>query len=534
MTRPVGTWVGAAALIFVMLGAATAEPRRVLMLHSFGRNFAPFSDFAGQFREELVQRSPEPIDLYEASLETARYSDPQDETPLIEYLRALFAERKLDLIVTTGGPAARFVQRYRERLFSSTPAIITAVEQRNINAAALTTNDTVVAFTIDFATIIDNILQVLPETTNVAVVLGSSPFEKFWVAEMTRAYERFTGRINFIWLNEFSAGDMLTRAAALPPGSAIFYTLFAVDADGVPHEQNTVLTQLHREANAPLFSFVDTYLGRGIVGGPLLSHQTLSARAIEVATRILRGETPGNIKTAPMGFETPAFDRRELRRWNITEARLPEGSIVKFREPTAWERYRWQLIAILSVLLVQGAIITWLLFERRRRHAAELESRGRMLEVIHLNGTAAAGALSASIAHELNQPLGAIQSYAEAAEQYLKINPPNLKRALDILVNIRRDDQRAAEIIARLRDLLKKRSEIVLQEFELNDAIRDAIEILDAETLKRGATLVARLSEQSLAVRADKVHLQQVLLNLALNGLDAMQNCDRSVGALTI
>src|SRR5215831_16476179 len=104
--------LGVFLLLYATIGAAAAEPRRVLLLHSFGRNFAPFNDFAGRFREQLIRQSPEPIDLYEASLETARFSAPPENEPLLAYLRALFAEHKLDLIVTIGGPAARFVQQY--------------------------------------------------------------------------------------------------------------------------------------------------------------------------------------------------------------------------------------------------------------------------------------------------------------------------------------------------------------------------------------------------------------------------------------
>ena len=108
-------------------------------------------------------------------------------------------------------------------------------------------------------------------------------------------------------------------------------------------------------------------------------------------------------------------------------------------------------------MLFQAAVITWLLFERHRRHRAELESRRRLLEVIHLNRTAAAGVLSASFAHELNQPLGAILSNAETAEALLSANPPDLDQLKEILADIRRDDQRAGDIINHLRGLLERR-----------------------------------------------------------------------------
>ena len=207
------TCLGVILLLFAAIGAQAAEPRRVLLLHSFGRNFAPFSDFAGRFREQLVRQSPEPIDLYEASLETARFSSPPDDEPLLAYLRAVFAEHRLDLIVTIGGPAARFVQQYRARLFASTPVLMSGLEDRRIDPAALTANDTVVAVKLDLPAFVDNILRLRPDTTNVAVVIGGSPLEQFWVEETRREFQIFTNQANFIWFNDLS---WMKCSSALP------------------------------------------------------------------------------------------------------------------------------------------------------------------------------------------------------------------------------------------------------------------------------------------------------------------------------
>lgn len=113
------------ALLLAMTGEAFSEPKRVLLLHSFGRDFAPWSEYARTFREELSRQSPDPIDLYDTSLATARFADA-DEGPFVEYLRTLFTKRQLDLVVAIGSPAVSFVQRYRQELFSSTPAVFTA------------------------------------------------------------------------------------------------------------------------------------------------------------------------------------------------------------------------------------------------------------------------------------------------------------------------------------------------------------------------------------------------------------------------
>jgi hypothetical protein len=167
--------------------------------------------------------------------------------------------------------------------------LITGIDQRIIQQAALAGNDAIVAIALDRTVPLENILRLLPETTTIAVVFGSTPLEKFWLSEMQRDVQRFAERLRFDWYNELSLDAMLKRAAALPPRSAIFYGMLAMDADGVPYQQDRALARLHAVANAPIFSINDSNFGRGIVGGPLISAQELGQRRAEVAVRILGG-----------------------------------------------------------------------------------------------------------------------------------------------------------------------------------------------------------------------------------------------------
>jgi hypothetical protein len=376
-------------------------------LHSFGPYFAPWNAVAGRFREELFKQPHEPIDLYETALEGARFSEGSaNQRPFLEYLGALFAKREPHLIVAMGAPAAQFVQSQRPRLFPSTPLLIAAADVRTINTSGLTINDAVVATAIDLPRLIENIMQVLPDTTNIAYVIGDSPLERFWVEELRRASEPFTERVKFEWFNELPFEEMVNRAASRPPHSAIFYASVRVDARGVPHEEDRVFSRLRSAANAPIFGYIDINFGQGTVGGPHLSAVEIGTEIASVASRILGGETPGNIKMETLGLQAPAYDWRELQRWDISERRLPPGSQVRFREQSLWERYRFELVAILVGMLAQTTIIARLMIERRARRKAEIEARQRSSEVLHLNRTAEIGALSASFAHELNQPRG--------------------------------------------------------------------------------------------------------------------------------
>src|SRR5205085_4648028 len=325
--------------------ASAGDAKRVMILHSFGRDFRPWTEYAKAIRLELDRQSPWPLQIIDQSLMTALWPDEDSEIPFIEYLRVVFAKNPLDLIVAIGAPAAGFVQRRRQQLFPSTPMVFTALEQRRIQQSHLTEFDTVVAVAHDLPAIIDNILQVLPETKSIAVVNGNSANEKFWLEELRREFSPFADRVSFIWYNDKSFENILKDAATLPPKSAIFWHLMSVDAAGVAHEGEIALRKLYAVANAPIFTYDGANFGPEIVGGPMHSVSNLARLAATAAVRILGGEKAGDIKIPAPKFAPPVFDWRLMQRWAISESRLPPGSVIEFREPTAWERYRLQILS---------------------------------------------------------------------------------------------------------------------------------------------------------------------------------------------
>jgi signal transduction histidine kinase len=220
-----------------------------------------------------------------------------------------------------------------------------------------------------------------------------------------------------------------------------------------------------------------------------------------------------------------------LKRWHIRQSDLPPGSTVVFRELTAWERYRWQILVIAAVLVLEAALIATLLNDRRRRRRAEIDAHQRMAELAELNRRSTVGELSASIAHELTQPLSAISHNAEAAALILRAQAPDLSELTDIVAGITRDQRCATEVIKRMRSLLGKNpSEI--QEIDLNEAVCEVFELLSAPAAARHIKLSTSLAAQALHVSGDRIQLQQVILNLVMNGIDSIagsQNGERKI-----
>ena len=152
---------------------------------------------------------------------------------------------------------------------------------------------------------------------------------------------------------------------------------------------------------------------------------------------------------------------------------------------------------------------------------AEVELQNHRNELAHIARVTSLGQLSSALAHEINQPLGAILRNAEAAELFLKQTPPDLEELQAILTDIRNDEQRAVSVIERMRLLLKRR-ELQLEALAVNELISEVAKLLNSEIQTRHASLRIDIAGELPKVYGDRVHLQQVILNLLLNSLDAL------------
>jgi signal transduction histidine kinase len=522
-------------LILAAIQTHAAEPRRVLLLHAFGHPYSPWSDEAGVFRAELIKRSPEQIELYEASLDTGRVRDVQAEEPFESYIHALLSGQKPDLIVPAGAPAAFFVQRHRASLYPEVPMLVMGADVRRVPLSTLGKNDTAVSVDLDLPAFLSNILRLRPQTTSVAVIVGNSPVERFWTGELQRDFQPFSDRVHIEWFNDLTFQDMLARAATMPPNSAILWFLLSEDAAGVTYAQDRALEKMREVSSVPIFGIGDYELGRGIVGGPLIPSQSLGQEAVEVALRILKGETPGSISAPPVLFGPAVYDWREMRRWSISEASLPQGSVVQFREPTVWVQYRWQILALAATIVAQSMLIAYVLVQSRRRRVAEAEAAEQRREVAHLMRVSVLGELSGAIAHEINQPLTAILSNAQAALHLLEQKSPDLAEVRDAINDIVHEDNRAGDVIGRLRNLLRKgerKSELV----DLNDLVRSTLVLLHSELISRRIDVKPDLADGLPTISGDPIQLHQVLLNLLMNAMDAMasnRDADRMITVRT-
>lgn len=513
-----------ASLCLIGQVSAADQRRRIYFLESLSPALPAAVRTIDAFKKRLSETTNEQFEIFVDYMELVRLPSQAHIDRTVQYLSGKYAEAPPDLLVTLGRAAAPFMVKNREAVASHVPLILVSVPSLDAKESGLD-NVFWVNAEYNFSKTLELAQQLQPAARHLVVVGGAGAYDQRWLNDVRRELQPYSERYDTKYIVGRSYEDTLKEVSQLPKNTIVIMSFFFVDGSGQTYSSPKVAADVARASSAPVYSPISTNLGEGIVGGYMDSWEDHGIAAADVALQILAGKPPETIQRDNKPRQAYHVDARQLTRWNIGSARIPAGSEVHYREFNVWERYRWEIIAIVATVILQAAVITGLFFERRRRRNAELELRERLMEVIHLNRTAVAGALSASVAHELNQPLGAIQSYAEAALLYLQADPPNVARAHDILGNILRDDQRAAKIIAHLRSLLKKRNQSELQEFDLTDVVDDTVQIVRPEARKKGIDLTAMNTGFPLPVRGDRIQVQQVLMNLAMNGLDAMHDC---------
>jgi PAS domain S-box-containing protein len=343
--------------------------KNVLLLFS-GRFIAPLSIAVDEAVRATFQRSPSvKVELYAETLDVARF-DPERYGPLLaSYLREKFADRKLDLIITSLPQAPRFLLKFRKELFPDTPIVYCLADESELTALTPAPNVTGIPLRIPWKETLDLALGIHPDTRHVVVIAGTDGLARLYLRQSQQVFRPYENRLAFTYLTDRTLPQLLKEVASLRPQTVIIYTTFAADSAGQVYIDAEVSGIVAKAANAPVYSINNTFMGRGITGGQIIDNGAHATRATEIGLRILAGEKPETIIVGDVP-SSPRFDARQLKRWNIAESRLPAGTIVLYKNPSIWKQYRL-LILIVGVCLLEALLILGLLVHRRRRRLAE-------------------------------------------------------------------------------------------------------------------------------------------------------------------
>jgi signal transduction histidine kinase len=367
----------AAIVLFCLPGAAGGQDvqRKVLVLYSTGRD-AVISRTAERNLPLLLENGlNRHLDYHSEYIDAGRFPDPGYQEGFRDFLNLKYTGLTFDLIIGMQDVAIQFLQRHRSGLFPDTPVVYLA---RNKVSPDLP-NSTGILADIDFTGTVTLARAVHPGLKEVFVITGAGSRDQALERQARSQFQHYDPQVKLTYLSGLRTKDLEDRLAALPANSIAFYVLVYEDGTGEVFEPLEYLDRLTQRANRPMYSWVDSTFGHGVLGGHMQRLEPQIAEVAALALRVLNGEPAANIAvTTASRLDVAQVDWRQLRRWGISEKRLPAGTEVLFRTPGVWERYRMYIVGAIALLLAQTALIVGLLLQAaHRKRAEEQVRRGR-------------------------------------------------------------------------------------------------------------------------------------------------------------
>ena len=624
------------------ISAQPAPTKRVLLLLPFEASRAGSAVFLHGIEKGVRNSFPSSVDVVTENITPVPPEPEQFSAKIADWIAYKYGHRKFDAIVAVTLPPAQLAIALRDQYWPGIPLLLVLIQEERWGNPGPIPGSTRVVLELDNKETVRSALQMLPATRRVVLLGGASQRDRRTNAEIVNAVRELKPELEVIDITGLSLAETKARIHSLPERTIIVIGSFLYEPNGERLDIPQLVDEFYPAANAPLFADSDMAMGKGIVGGAVLSVPGAAEAVGERLAQLLKGANPDNLpdKEVKTSF---IVDWRQLNRWGIAERTLPSAAAVLFRQPTVWDQYRRYILGTVAVLVLLLALVAFLLLERQRRkkeeelNSAMLESlpglallvnrQGMILrtnqitresaaveaeaatavrpghnysqylsqligpedaltaapidqviagsrasasaelhlsedrwievralqlpnqqsgslvvqlditqrkqselertrsrtEIYHLNRVAAMGQLAASLAHELSQPLAAIMSNAEAAQRFAGRPNPDMLEIREALDDITRDDKRARAVIQGMRAMLKKEN-VVIEPVDLNQIATSVVQMVRNEATLRGMRIELALSSTDVVVKGDQIALQQVVLNLASNGLDAMMD----------
>ncbi len=511
-----------------------APPERtitMLVLLSGSADNSLENDFLAGFSSRLRQIDGAVVSLHVEFLDLLRASDR--DMAMADWRARLgkkYGAIPLDAIVVHRKDALALVMS--TSMLSADMALVHAgISEADLKGVALPPQSVGIPAFWDIDGTVRLAARLFPRTSQIAIVAGSTPREGELVVQARQAILMSLPTAEIIDLRGLGWPELEARLRSLPADTVILGLSMALDPRGRVIDQMQALKRGTEIANAPVFTLSPISVGMGSVGGSILDLRAVGADAAQRMLEKLQVDTAALPPLVPPPFTMVKVDARVLKRWAVPESRLPDGAEILFRPPSLWRDFPVQVGLSIFALTLLGGLALWLAIERGQRRRAETAAKSRLAVIARMNRVSAMGQLSASIAHEVNQPLGAVLNYAEGAERLLSVVPLPQEKLREALTEIRSESQRASDRIVRMRTLFTA-AERAFEAVDLNVILSETAALAQAEAERRGIDLQARIASTPLNVDGDSVQLQQALLNLILNALDAC--ADRTGGRVIV
>jgi len=527
----------AALAVAPMIATATAgdpegETRRVVILNATDPYLPAFLALDSALRETIRTGHGVPTELFAETLDMHRFPRTQFDSELVLLLRKKYQDLKVDVVVADASIALDFAQRHRAEIWPGAVIVFNSVPTTMLHNLSLEPRTIGVPVRLEFGQTLDLALKLRPATRRIVVIAGTAEPDRRHLALAQHELERYAGKLDVQYLVGLSLAETVAAVSALSPDALVLYLTMFRDDSGAPYVPREVLTRIAAVSRAPVFGVFETYLGHGIAAGSIVGYGVQGQRTGELVNRVLNGED-----SSAIGVQTPPAasciaDWRQLRHWGISERLLPADCEVRFREFTTWDRYHWQILTAITVILAQAALIVVLMLNRKRlrqaqvalrdayarRREAETDATGLRRRLVRFSKERSLGTMATTIAHEINQPLIAIQNYAQAAKRRLQNDVDDKPKLIELFAKIEGQAERAGLITQHVRTLVST-NDAQLLPVSIYPLIEEVIQMMEPESESRGCRIACEPAVDLPQVLADALQVQLVLVNLLSNAL---------------
>jgi len=364
--------------------SAAEPPWHVLTLHGADTMLPASITVAQALRAEIQARSPREVEFFSESLDLVRFGSADLESELVAFLQKKYRDRPMDVVVAFGGTAMDFHQRHASELWPGTPLIFVSLADRGVLGGGRPSGATGIPLQLDVEGTLDLARRLQPNARRIVVVAGTSEIDDRLAQGVIEALKESKNSLEVRFLGDASLAEVLDELRKLPPDTIVLFASLLRDGAGRSHISQEVIRSLTEASAAPVYSFFETLLGQGIVGGSIDSLVGQGRAAGRLALRVLQGERPESIPVEPAPSRAVRVDSRQLQRWRLPESRLPAGAVVEYRAPGLWESHRRLIVGVGGILTLLVAAVLALLVHRagRRRSIRELSEQLRFERLV--------------------------------------------------------------------------------------------------------------------------------------------------------
>jgi signal transduction histidine kinase len=520
-------------LIFILYIQPTFAKKKVKsVVIFFGHNASPpsYQNFMEGFRSTFPGDLDETYNLQVEYLDMGRSSDDSYAKKVIEFYNEKIKITPLNLLITTPPFSQKALDKYGSEALKQIPCIelrFGSYLKDSIPSVA-NGNKLVLKFFIDIRKTLKSAFELFPNSKEVYVLSGSSILDNFFEETFKESSREFLKDHSFKFISEISLDSTIQIAKKISGKSIVFVPMYLSDSKNNAFTTPEAMNIISANCPAPVFPVADSFVKRkGGIGGYIFSYIFLGKETGKITAEILKGKPLNEITFDQSSFYQEIYNWQELKKWNLlNSSHISNNAVYYDKEPNFFRDYKWYIAFILIFLGIESVLIIFLIGLIRRQKEVSLQKQENDIlyrQLIREDRLVRMAELTASLAHELNQPLTAILYRAQAGLRFLESGKLNDQLSKEILECIVADDKRAGSLISSVRNLMKVETR-EMEEINLIPVIQDTINIFQAEANQQHIEVNFDPQRRPILINGDKIQLQQVLLNLFSNAAIAMEN----------